>query len=72
MPFTMSTKTSLYVFTPLRAIAKSVNRNLNKPSITELLTGTQEQYLKKVTDYAINPQDQLYALHGTAIHTIND
>ena len=56
----------------LRAIAKSVNRNLNKPSITELLTGTRDQYLKKVTDYAINPQDQLYALHGTAIHTINE
>ena len=56
----------------LRAIAKSVNRNLNKPSITELLTGTRDQYLKKVTDYAINPQDQLYALHRTAIHTINE
>ena len=56
----------------LRAIAKSVNRKLDQPSVTELLAGTRELYLKKITDYAINPQSQLYALHGTAIHTINE
>lgn len=56
----------------LRAIAKSVNRKLDTPSITELLNGTRELYLKKITDYAINPQDQLYALHGSAVHTINE
>ena len=60
------------VLPTLWAIAKSVNRNLNKPSITELLTGTREQYQKKVNGYAINPQDQVYTLHGSAIHTINE
>lgn len=56
----------------LRAVAKSLNRKLDAPSITELLTGTREQYLKKITDYAVNPKDQLYAIHGTAVHTINE
>lgn len=56
----------------LRAIAKSLDRKLDKPSITELLVGTREQYLKKTYEYAINPKDQLYAIHGTAVHTINE
>lgn len=56
----------------LRAVAKSLNRKLDAPSITELLTGTREQYLKKITDYAVNLKDQLYAIHGTAVHTINE
>lgn len=56
----------------LRAVAKSLNRKLDAPSITELLAGTREQYLKKITDYAVNLKDQLYAIHGTAVHTINE
>ena len=56
----------------LKAIEESLERNLAKPSVTELLSGTREIYLKKTTDYAIDPQQQLYALHGSAVHTINE
>lgn len=56
----------------LRAVAASLERNLPTPSITELLTGLREQYLKKTVDYAVSPQQQLYALHGSAVHTINE
>ncbi len=56
----------------LRAVSNSLQRNLDKPSITELLTGTREQYLKKTCGYAVNPKQQLYALHGSAVHTLNE
>jgi len=56
----------------LRAIAKSLDRGLAEPTVTELITGTRETYLKKMTDYAVDPQDVLYALHGSAVHTINE
>lgn len=56
----------------LRAVAHSLDRKLNKPSITELLCGTREIYLKKTYPYAIDPKTQLYALHGTAVHTLNE
>lgn len=56
----------------LRAVAKSLDRGLSEPTVTELITGTRETYLKKTTDYAVNPQDVLYALHGSAVHSINE
>lgn len=56
----------------LRAIAKSLDRGLKEPTVTELLCGVRETYLKKTTDYAVRPQDQLYAIHGSAVHTINE
>jgi hypothetical protein len=56
----------------LRAVAKSLDRGLSEPTVTELITGTRETYLKKTTDYAVNPQGVLYALHGSALHTINE
>ena len=56
----------------LRAVAASLDRKLAKATVTELLCGTRETYLKQTTEYAVNPQQQLYALHGTAIHTINE
>lgn len=56
----------------LKAVAKSLTRDLDKPSVTELLSGNREIYLKKTTDYAVDPQKQLYALHGSAVHTINE
>ena len=37
-----------------------------------MLCGTRETYLKKTTDYAVDPIQQLYALHGSAVHTINE
>lgn len=56
----------------LRAVAKSLDRGIREPTVTELIAGTRETYLKKTVDYAVNPQDVLYALHGTAFHTINE
>ena len=56
----------------LEAVANSVqDRKLgNKYSVTELIAGTREVYLKKTTDYAVDPQDQIFAMHGSAVHTI--
>ena len=56
----------------LRAIAKSVDRGIKEPTVTELISGVRETYLKKTTDYAIVPQSVLYALQGQAVHTINE
>lgn len=56
----------------LRAVADSLDRKIDEPTVTELLCGTRETYLKKTTDYAVNPVQQLYALHGSAVHTINE
>lgn len=56
----------------LRAIADSLNRKVEGATVTELLAGTRrETYLKKTTEYA-RPQDQLYAIHGTAFHAVNE
>ena len=52
----------------LSAIAESTRRKLRQPSVTELIVGTREAYLKKTTDYAIDPQARLFALHGSAVH----
>lgn len=56
----------------LETVAKSVaDRDLGrKYSVTELITGTREMYLKKTTEYAINPQDHIFAMHGSAVHSI--
>ena len=56
----------------LRAVANSLDRKIKEPTVTELLCGTRETYLKKTTDYAVDPVQQLYALHGSAVHTINE
>ncbi|MBR1419565.1 MAG: hypothetical protein IJ575_00685 [Selenomonadaceae bacterium] len=56
----------------LRAIAKSLNRKISEPTVTELIAGTRETFLKKVTDYAVEPASILYALQGQAIHSINE
>ena len=56
----------------LRAIAKSLHRGIKEPTVTELIAGVRETYLKRTTDYAVDPQDVLYALHGQAVHTINE
>ena len=56
----------------LRAVANSIDRGIETATVTELLAGTRETYLKKTTDYAVDPQSVLYALHGQAVHTINE
>ena len=56
----------------LRAIAKSLNRDITEPTVTELIAGVRETYLKKVTEYAVDPQSTLYALQGQAVHTLHE
>ena len=56
----------------LRAVATSLNRGISEPTVTELIAGTRETYLKKTVNYAVNPQSVLYALHGSALHSINE
>ena len=56
----------------LRAVANSLDRQISEPTVTELIAGTRETFLKKTTDYAVDPASILYALHGQAIHSINE
>ena len=56
----------------LRAVAKSLDRNISEPTVTELIAGTRETFLKKTTKYAVDPMSILYALQGQAVHTINE
>lgn len=66
-------QTQRCMFLPtLRAIAKSLHRGIQEPTVTELISGVRETYLKKIISYAVHPQDVLYALHGQAVHTIHE
>ena len=56
----------------LRAVAKSLDRNISEPTVTELISGTREIFLKKTTNYAVDPTSILYALQGQAVHSINE
>ncbi len=56
----------------LRAVANSLNRKISEPTVTELIAGTRETFLKKTTNYAVDPASILYALHGQAVHSINE
>ncbi|MBQ3444444.1 MAG: hypothetical protein IJG33_14520 [Selenomonadaceae bacterium] len=56
----------------LRAVAKSLDRNISEPTVTELIAGVRETYLKKTSAYAVEPSSVLYALQGQALHSINE
>ena len=56
----------------LRAVANSLDRQFSEPTVTELIAGTREIFLKKTTDYAVDPASVLYALQGQAFHSINE
>ena len=56
----------------LRAVANSLDRDITEPTVTELIAGVRETYLKKKTTYAVDPASVLYALQGQAIHSINE
>ena len=45
-----------------RAIVKSLDRKIRQPSVTELIAGVRETYLKKVTEYALDPFSVFYSL----------
>ena len=56
----------------LRAVANSLDRQISEPTVTELIAGVRETYLKKTSAYAVDPASVLYALQGQAIHSINE
>ena len=56
----------------LRAVAESLDRGLEEATVTELITGVRETYLKKATDYAVDPQSILYSLHGQGVHAVHE
>ena len=56
----------------LRSIANSLDRNISEPTVTELISGVRETYLKKTSAYAVEPSTVLYALQGQALHSINE
>lgn len=56
----------------LRAVANSLDRKISEPTVTELIAGVRETYLKKTSAYAVEPSSVLYALQGQAIHSINE
>ena len=56
----------------LRAVANSLDRKITEPTVTELISGVRETFLKKTSDYAVEPSSVLYALQGQAIHSINE
>ena len=56
----------------LRAVANSLDRKISEPTVTELIAGVRETYLKKTSTYAVDPASILYALQGQAIHSINE
>lgn len=56
----------------LSAIAKSVaERKIENFTVTELLSGTLEQYLKKTNNYSIDPMAHLYTIQGSAAHLLH-
>ena len=56
----------------LRAVAKSLDRKLKEPTVTELIAGVRETFLKKTTNYSVAPASVLYALQEQAINSINE
>lgn len=55
----------------LRTVAESLDRNIEGFSVTELISGTCEVYLKKTKDYVVDPMKRLYAVQGTAAHVMH-
>ena len=55
----------------LVSIAKQLERKTDLPTVTELLNGTRESYLKRTTEYAVSPHEQIFALLGSGVHQIH-
>ena len=55
----------------LRTVAESLDRHIDGFTVTELINGTCEVYLKKTKDYIVDPMQRLYAIQGTAAHVIH-
>jgi hypothetical protein len=48
-----------------------LNRKIEGFTVTELISGTCEVYLKKTEDYIVDPMKRLYAVQGTAAHVMH-
>ena len=46
----------------LRVVAKSLDRKISEPTVTELIAGVRETYLKETSAYVVDPVSVLYAL----------
>jgi len=55
----------------LRAVAMQ-ERSMFDLSVTELIGGTREAFFKRMKSYAVDPRKRMFALHGTAVHAINE
>ena len=55
----------------LRTVAESLDRNIEGFTVTELINGTCEVYLKKQKDYIVDPMQRIYAIQGTAAHVMH-
>ena len=55
----------------LRTVADSLGRNIEGFTVTELINGTREMYLKKTNDYIVEPMKLIYAIQGTAAHVMH-
>ena len=54
----------------LRNIVERRRPWTGKPSVTQLLNGTRQAFLEITNDYAVDPDSQVFAEHGTAVHTL--
>lgn len=55
----------------LVSIAKQLERKMDMPTVTEILNGTRESYLKRTREYAVSPHEQIFALLGSGVHQIH-
>ena len=42
------------------------------PTVTQLISGSREEFLKLNTDYAVSPQNRVFALFGSIFHSSTD
>jgi len=42
------------------------------PSVTQLLSGTRQKYLEIIKDYAVDPQNLLFAMLGSGVHLMQE
>lgn len=52
-----------------RRVAARDRKWEGKPSVTQLINGTREEYLKLTKDYAISPDDSAFMIVGTKSHS---
>lgn len=54
----------------LRKIAEGRRPWVGIPSVTQLLNGTYQSFLEITEDYAINPDENVFSVLGTGVHSL--